>query len=232
MRNTEAKMKLRYGSHPNSLPQTKGCQQSNEISDLLIEGVALKLSANSPQNSSLNTKGMAGVHYDSLTLWKCTVVVWESPRQLMLTKESEASQLWQRRLSKGFSLFKQKYLNLTCFSSFKRRCIILSSQSTQVCIRKLEVKMNFICFPTQRWLFLLVQTINCHSLWACHDKHFFSKMYSLSPRMQKRKTGSFFPCSFLWHSSPAWDHIDGVRAEEKFRRPFPHSLTSGTLALS
>lgn len=65
------------------------------------------------------------------------------------------------------------------FFPFKR-CIILSGQSIQAFTRThVEVYMYYTGFPTQRGLFLLAQTINCHSYELAIPILFFLKLLSL-----------------------------------------------------
>ena len=116
------------------------------------------------------------------------------------------------------------------FFPFKR-CIILSGQSIQAFTRThVEVYMYYTGFPTQRGLFLLAQTINCHSYELAIPILFFLKLLSLW--FNVRDLYYFFFHTFRNDTTPAWNHSDWVRAEEKFKCLFPHSLTSGPLALS
>lgn len=55
---------------------------------------------------------------------------------------------------------KYKYRNIF----LKQRCITSTSQSTQVHTRPHARIHTIKLVPTQHWLFLLAQTINCHSL--------------------------------------------------------------------
>lgn len=151
---------------------------------------------------------------------------------LMLTEDS----LKQANSDKGDSqkACVSKNINiLTCLSPLKRRCIILISQNTQVCTRtQVQVYTYHTFFPTQRWLFLRAQTINCHSLELAMSTKIFLKFIPFAKEF-KSNNSFFFPV--LTPTQPSclgsyW--LSAWRAEEKFKRLFPGGLTSLTLALS
>lgn len=107
-------------------------------------------------------------------------------------------------VSVGLYSIKYKYLKLTYFP-FKRRCIILSSQSTQVCTRTLvEVCVLYASVPRHSG--------SSHQQLQAIINIFFFLKYILFVK------GPCYSSALLWHSSSVLDNMDWVHAEQKFKR--------------
>lgn len=113
---------------------------------------------------------------------------------LMLTKDT----LKQANSDKGDSpkacFMKYKYRNIF----LKQRCITSTSQSTQVHTRPHARIHTIKLVPTQQWLFLLAQTINCHSLELAILNRIFLEYIPFAQAFKKSNT--FFQRFFFFYS--------------------------------